>query len=86
MNLRFQRLTLEQFFGQLDLKLEPDLPLLFAENGVGKSAVLHALAVGMTAFQAGTPRVLKLDARRDVRKATLHDALVERPPGPASSC
>ncbi len=75
MTFRFQKLTLEQFrcFEQLELELEPDLTLLFAENGGGKSAVLHALAVGITAFQTGTPRALKLDAQRDARKVTLDD-------------
>lgn len=75
MTFRFTGLTLEQFrcFEQLELTLEPDLTLLFAENGGGKSSVLHALAVGMTAFQIGSPRALKLDAQRDVRKVTLDD-------------
>lgn len=75
MTFRFTGLTLEQFrcFEKLELTLEPDLTLLFAENGGGKSSVLHALAVGMTAFQIGSPRALKLDAQRDVRKVTRDD-------------
>lgn len=75
MTFRFTGLTLEQFrcFENLELTLEPDLTLLFAENGGGKSSVLHALAVGMTAFQIGSPRALKLDAQRDARKVTLDD-------------
>lgn len=75
MTFRFTGLTLEQFrcFENLELALEPDLTLLFAENGGGKSSVLHALAVGMTAFQIGSPRALKLDAQRDARKVTLDD-------------
>ena len=73
MTFRFQKLTLEQFrcFEHLELSLEIDLTLLFAENGSGKSSVLHALAVGLTAFQAGSPRTLKLDPQRDARKVTL---------------
>lgn len=75
MTFRFQKVTLDQFrcFEQLELALEPDLTILFAENGGGKSAVLHALAIGMTAFQSGVPRALKLDAQRDARKITLDD-------------
>lgn len=72
---RFSNLKLEQYrcFEKLDLILEPDLTLFFAENGGGKSAVLRALAVGMTAFQTGSPRALKLDAQRDARKITLDE-------------
>ncbi|MBK7781002.1 MAG: AAA family ATPase [Ardenticatenia bacterium] len=75
MTFRFQKLTLEQFrcFEQIELELEPDLTLLFAENGGGKSSILHALAVGIAAFQAGAPRALKLDAQRDAREVTLDD-------------
>jgi predicted ATP-binding protein involved in virulence len=75
MTFRFQSLILEQFrcFEHLSLTLEPDLTLLFAENGGGKTSILHALAVGMTAFQTGVPRVLKLDAQRDVRKIAVGD-------------
>jgi recombinational DNA repair ATPase RecF len=40
---RIQKLTLEQFrrFEKLELPLEDDLTLLFAENGGGKTAILH---------------------------------------------
>lgn len=75
MTFRFQKLSLEQFrcFERLELELESDVTLLFAENGGGKSAVLHALALGMTAFQTGAPRALKLDPHRDARKVTLDE-------------
>lgn len=78
---RFTHLHLEQYrcFEALDLPLEPDLTLLFAENGGGKTAVLNALAMGLTAFQTGTPRSLKLDPRRDPRQVTL-DARGRREP------
>ncbi|MCA9631156.1 MAG: AAA family ATPase [Myxococcales bacterium] len=86
MTFRFDTLVLEQFrcFEQLELALEPDLTLLFAENGAGKSSVLHALAVGLTAFQTGTPRALKLDAQRDPRKVTLDDRGRREPAGACS--
>ncbi len=75
MTFRFQKLTLDQFrcFEHFELRLEDDLTLLFAENGGGKTAVLTALAAGLTAFQTGAPRTLKLDAQRDARKITLDE-------------
>jgi predicted ATP-binding protein involved in virulence len=75
MTFRFQNLSLAQFrcFERLELQLEDDLTLLFAENGGGKSAILTALAAGLTPFQNGAPRALKLDAQRDTRKITLDE-------------
>jgi predicted ATP-binding protein involved in virulence len=72
---RFQKLTLDQFrcFEHLELPLEDDLTLLFSENGGGKTAILTALAAGLTPFQTGAPRALKLDAQRDARKVTLDE-------------
>ncbi|MEZ4321148.1 MAG: AAA family ATPase [Myxococcota bacterium] len=72
---RFRSLKLEQYrcFEALDLPLESDLTLLFAENGGGKTSILTALAVGLAAFQTGTPRALKLDPQRDARKVTLDE-------------
>lgn len=75
MTFRFQKLSLDQFrcFERLELPLEDDLTLLFAENGGGKTAILTALAAGLTPFQTGAPRALKLDAQRDARKVTLDE-------------
>ena len=83
MTFRFQNLTLEQFrcFDHLELALEGDLTLLFAENGGGKTAILTALAAGLTPFQTGAPRVLKLDAQRDARKVTLDERGRREPAG-----
>lgn len=83
MTFRFQNLTLEQFrcFDHLELALEDDLTLLFAENGGGKTAILTALAAGLTPFQTGAPRVLKLDAQRDARKVTLDERGRREPAG-----
>ena len=85
-SFRFQKLTLDQFrcFEHIDLALEDDLTLLFAENGGGKTAILHALATGLTPFQAGAPRSLKLDAQRDARKITLDDRGRREPAGPCT--
>lgn len=83
MSFRFQTVVIEQFrcFERLDLEIERDLTLFFAENGGGKSAVLHALGVGLTAFQTGGPRALKLDAQRDARKITLDERGRREPAG-----
>lgn len=86
MTFRFEKIAVEQFrcFEQLELALEPDVTLLFAENGAGKSSVLHALAVGLAAVQTGTPRALKLDAQRDTRKVTLDERGRREPAGACS--
>lgn len=83
---RFTDLHLEQYrcFESLDLTLEPDLTVLFAENGGGKTAVLTALAVGLTPFQSGTPRGLKLDPRCDPRQVTLDERGRREPAGPCT--
>lgn len=75
MTFRFQKLALGHFrcFEHLELTLEDDLTLLFAENGGGKTAILNALAAGLTPFQIGAPRGLKLDVQRDARKVTLDE-------------
>lgn len=86
MTFRFQKLTLDQFrcFEHLELPLEDDLTLLFAENGGGKTAILTALAAGLTPFQTGVPRALKLDAQRDARKVTLDERGRREPAGPCT--
>lgn len=86
MTFRFQKLTLDQFrcFEHLELSLEDDLTLLFAENGGGKTAILQALATGLTAFQAGAPRRLKLDPQRDARMITLDEPGRREPAGPCT--
>jgi predicted ATP-binding protein involved in virulence len=83
---RFTQLHLKQYrcFEALDLHLEPDLTVLFAENGGGKTAVLTALAAGLTPFQSGTPRGLKLDPRRDPRQITLDARGRREPAGPCT--
>ena len=83
MSFKYQKIIIEQFrcFERLEIEFESDLTLFFAENGGGKSAVLHALAVGLTAFQTGGPRALKLDGQRDARKVTLDDRIHREPAG-----
>ena len=83
---RFTRLHLTQYccFETLDLTLEHDLTVLFAENGGGKTALLKALSVGLTPFQSGTPRALKLDPRRDPRLVTLDERGRREPAGPCT--
>ena len=83
---RFTRLHLLQYrcFAILDLDLEPDLTVIFAENGGGKTAVLNALALGLTAFQSGTPRGLKHDLEHDPLKVTRDERGRREPIGPCT--
>ncbi len=61
-----------------------DLTVLFAENGGGKTGILHALATGLTPFPERRAACLKLDALRDVRKVTFDDRGRREAAGPAS--
>jgi predicted ATP-binding protein involved in virulence len=81
---QYKRLQLVQYrcFEALDLTLDPALTLLFAENGSGKSSILHALATGLTPFQNATPRGLNIDPRRDVRKIRTDERGRREPAGP----
>ncbi len=83
---RFQHLHVENFrcFEELHLDLDDDLTVLFAENGGGKTALLTALAMGVGVFQRGTPKMLKLDARRDPRMVTLDERGRREPAGPCT--
>jgi predicted ATP-binding protein involved in virulence len=69
--LRIDRLVLNNFrrFAGLCLDLEPDLTVLVADNGKGKTAVLDALALALGPFVGGFPegaarQIAKTDARR----------------------
>ena len=66
---RFREIEVDNYrcFDKLTLSLEKHLTVLFAENGHGKTALLTALAMGIAAFQSGTPRTVKLNPRRDPR-------------------
>ena len=68
-------------FEELRLPIEEDTTVLFAENGGGKTALLTALAMGLAVFQMGSPRTLKLDARRDPRMRTLDERGRREPAG-----
>lgn len=54
-----KRLVLENFrcFAALDLALEDDLTVLFAENGGGKTVLLSALAMGLSATRVRQRRM-----------------------------
>jgi predicted ATP-binding protein involved in virulence len=71
-------------FESLDLALEDDLTVLFAENGGGKTALLTALAMGLAVFQRGAPRSLKLAAGTDPRQRTLDEQGRREPAGPCT--
>ena len=80
--LREIRVDNYRCFDELRLPLEEDTTVLFAENGGGKTALLTALAMGLAVFQRGSPRTLKLDARRDPRMRTLDEKGRREPVGP----
>ena len=80
--LREIRVDNYRCFEELRLPLEEDTTILFAENGGGKTALLNALAMGLAVFQTGSPRTLKLDARRDPRMRTLDEKGRREPAGP----
>ena len=82
---RFQvreiRLDNYRCFEELELPLEDDTTILFAENGGGKTALLTALAMGLAVFQMGSPRTLSLNARRDTTMRTLDEKGRREPVG-----
>jgi len=82
--LRELRVQGYRCFEALTLPLEADTTVLFAENGGGKTALVTALAMGLAAFQKGSPKTLKLDARRDPRMRTLDDKGRREPTGPCT--
>lgn len=86
MTFSFKSLMLEQFrcFEHLELSLEGDLTVIFAENGGGKTAILTALAMGLTPFQGSAPPTLVLEAQRDVRKVALDDRGRREAAGPCA--
>ena len=81
---RFQEIHVDNYrcFDELKLRLEEDTTVLFAENGGGKTALLTALAMGIAAFQSGTPRTVKLDPQRDPRMRTIGEKWRREPTGP----
>ena len=80
--LREIRVDNYRCFEELKLPIEEDTTVLFAENGGGKTALLTALAMGLAVFQRGSPRTLKLNARRDPRMRTLDEKGRREPAGP----
>lgn len=79
-SLRLDRLTLSNFrcFAQCEVGFHPELTVLVAENGNGKTAILDAAALALSAFvHAANPAVSlqKID-RSDVR-LQLHDGTMQ---------
>ena len=68
--MRIKHLSLKNFrcFERLELDLESDLTVLFAENGGGKTALLTSIAMGFALLQPRAPKGLKLLAERDARR------------------
>ena len=72
---RFRDVRVENYrcFDALNVPLEEDTTVLFAENGGGKTALLTALAMGLAVFQRGAPKTSRFSAARDIRLRTLDD-------------
>ena len=85
--LREIRLDNYRCFEELRLPLEEDTTVLFAENGGGKTALLTALAMGLAVFQRGSPKSLKFDAGRDLRRGKPNEEglPVPEPAGPGEA-
>ena len=85
---RFQirKIRIDNFrcFGAVRLPLEEDTTVIFAENGGGKTALFIALAIGLAAFQPGSPKSPRLDARRDTRVRILGGKGRREPVGPCT--
>ena len=81
---RLQEIQLHNYrcFSDLNLSLDEDTTVLFAENGGGKTALLTVIAMGLAVFQTGAPRNLKLDSRRDPTMRPLDDRGRREPVGP----
>ena len=79
--LREIRLENYRCFESLRLTLEDDATVVFAENGGGKTALLTALATGLSVFQPGAPKALTVDTRRDPRMLTLDERGRREPAG-----
>lgn len=68
-----QSLHLSNFrgFESLDVTFDPQLTVLFAENGGGKTAVLAASAIALGLLQRGAPSAAKLHVDRDLRNVVV---------------
>ena len=71
-------------FDELTLPLEEDTTIFFAENGGGKTALLTALAMGLAVIQRDSPKILKLNARRDSRRVVPNAKGALEPAGPCT--
>ena len=83
---RIREIRIDNFrcFGAVRLPLEEDTTVIFAENGGGKTALLTALAICLAAFQPGSPKSPRLDARRDTRVRKLDGKGRREPVGPCT--
>ena len=80
--MRDIRLDNYRCFNELQLSLEEDTTVIFAENGGGKTALLAALAMGIAEFQTGATEDLKFDMVRDPMMRTLGEQGQREPVGP----
>ncbi len=80
--LRIDELSLTNFrcFDSLTLRLDPQLTVIFAENGGGKTTLLTALAMALTQLQPRQRGELTLDGRRDARRIPSNTGLWDQTP------
>ena len=80
---RFREIRVDNYrcFEELALQIEEDTTVLFAENGGGKTALLTALAMGLSVFQTRAPKTSRFSAARDVRLGTLNERGRREPVG-----
>jgi predicted ATP-binding protein involved in virulence len=71
--LQLSRLRAENFrcFRAVDVTFEPDVTVLFAENGGGKTALLTAIAMALDLMQPRHTKLLALDGERDGHRRRL---------------
>jgi predicted ATP-binding protein involved in virulence len=69
--LKFLSILHYRCFESLDLKFEPDVTIIFAENAGGKTAILQALAILLGMLQPKEYKSLELDIKRDARRVSI---------------
>ena len=80
---RFREIRVDNYrcFDELNVPLEEDTTVLFAENGGGKTALIAALAMGLGVFQRDSPKTSRFSAARDIRLRTIDERGRREPVG-----
>lgn len=85
---RIERIRLANFrcFESLEIALDPQVTVIFAENGGGKSSLLTALGMALTLLQPKHRGDLSLDGPRDARRIPSETAYWDQAPSCGYSC